>query len=391
MQDPAMDQIAQVLKNFIESQSARDIRQEERDIRQEERDRRQEERDITLRNTISNLVLSQEERDKRQEERDKKQEERDKRQEERDTELRNSISSFVWHQEARDRRQEERDTKHEAEFNELRQTNQEILTSLKNLNTVVPAVPRQGSFHHLQLGSLNDTESEISKIQSKFRDLYSKSTILEGDYYTNNQPKPMMTERHVQNAVYLLLLSVYETIATRNDKPRLRCCDTSASPLDDANKPDFVFVPADTDNPDWESACVAIELKAINRVGESALHGQIGHYFNQMWRLQPRKYCVGLVSHKDELHILFNTRDAITHAVVGKLPFVDSVRKCIYRSKENAHITFKEGNGELVVRTLAMLFDMSLEQCGFLVPQPGGVYRRFGLLVEKPSIDQAEA
>ncbi|KAJ2211680.1 hypothetical protein EV179_005296 [Coemansia sp. RSA 487] len=182
MQDPAMDQIAQVLKNLIESQNARDIRQEERDRRQE------------------------------------------------------------------------RDTKHEAEFSELRQTNQEILTSLKNLNTV-PAAPRQGNFR----------------------------------------------------------------------------------------------------------------------------------------RLQPRKYCVGLVSYKDELHILLNTRDAINHAVVGKLPFVDSVRKCIYRSRENAHITFKEGNGELVVRALAMIFGMSLEQCGFLVPQLGGVYHQFGLLVEKPSIDQAEA
>ncbi|KAJ2210951.1 hypothetical protein IW140_005026 [Coemansia sp. RSA 1813] len=83
--------------------------------------------------------------------------------------------------------------------------------------------------------------------------------------------------------------------------------------------------------------------------------------------------------------------DAITHAVVGKLPFVDSVRKYIYRSREHAHITFEEGNGELVVRTLAMVFGISLEQCSFLVLQPGGVYRQFGLLVEKPSIEQAEA
>ncbi|KAJ1667636.1 hypothetical protein IW140_001308 [Coemansia sp. RSA 1813] len=166
--------------------------------------------------------------------------------------------------------------------------------------------------------------------------------------------------------------------------------DTSSDPICFTDKPDFVFVPANTDGMAWESVCAVIELKAIDRSGEGALHGQAGHYFNQMWTLQPRKYCIGLVSYKDELHILFNTRDAITHAVVGKLPFVDSERKSIYRCDEHTRITFKNGNGESVVRILAMVFGMSLEQCGLLVPQPGGVYHQFGLLVEKPSIDQTE-
>ncbi|KAJ1769060.1 hypothetical protein LPJ74_004356 [Coemansia sp. RSA 1843] len=391
MQDPAMDQIAQVLKNLIESQNARDIRQEERDRRQE-RDTKHEAEFSELRQTNQEILTSLKNLNTvpaapRQGNFRRLQpvyETPTKR----GTGFTRSGSEYVEQLIGQITGQSTEQSTEQSTGQSIDSTphslrNQIGGTAAERYKTIgrhiAPYTFKSADIYQIldhyrialpQLGSLNDTKSEISKIQSKFRDLYSKSTILEGDYYKNSQLKPMTTERHVQNAMYLLLLSVYETIATRNDKPRLRCCDTSASPLDDANKPDFVFVPADTDNADWESACVAIELKAINR---------------------PRKYCVGLVSYKDELHILLNTRDAINHAVVGKLPFVDSVRKCIYRSRENAHITFKEGNGELVVRALAMIFGMSLEQCGFLVPQLGGVYHQFGLLVEKPSIDQAEA
>ncbi|KAJ2084653.1 hypothetical protein IW138_006597, partial [Coemansia sp. RSA 986] len=123
----------------------------------------------------------------------------------------------------------------------------------------------------------------------------------------------------------------------------------------------------------------------------NVLNGQIGQYFNQMWRKQPRKLCIGLVSSRGRLLILLNTRDVIKYAVVGTLPFVRHDGKSMYASDEHSQITLAPGSGELVVRVLTMVFGLDFEQCGLMVPQAGGVFREFGLRESMATADQDEA
>ncbi|KAJ2515511.1 hypothetical protein H4217_005132, partial [Coemansia sp. RSA 1939] len=96
--------------------------------------------------------------------------------------------------------------------------------------------------------------------------------------------------------------------------------DTSETPVDTKYRPDFVFFPVQEEFSQWSNVGVACELKTINNKDGNALNDQIGQYFNQMWRSQPRKLCIGLVAFRGKLHILLNTRDVINHAVVGTLP-----------------------------------------------------------------------
>ncbi|KAJ2519342.1 hypothetical protein GGI11_002603, partial [Coemansia sp. RSA 2049] len=147
----------------------------------------------------------------------------------------------------------------------------------------------------------------------------------------------------------------------------MKYSDTSETPVDTKYKPDFVFFPAMEEFPQWSNVGVACELKAINNRDGNALNGQIGQYFNQMWRAQPRKLCIGLVAFLGKLHILLNTRDVMNHAVVGTLPFVGHDNRSIYPSDEYSKITLEPGSGELVVRLLAMMFTLDFDQCGRVV------------------------
>ncbi|KAJ2516462.1 hypothetical protein H4217_004561 [Coemansia sp. RSA 1939] len=240
------------------------------------------------------------------------------------------------------------------------------------------------------LGSVDDPNSRISRIRNNFREKYSKSKMLVIDHDGFNSTKELTTERCVQHAMHMLFSTIYNTAGIFDEPPKMKYSDTSETPVDTKYKPDFVFFPAMEEFPQWSNVGVACELKAINNRDGNALNGQIGQYFNQMWRAQPRKLCIGLVAFLGKLHILLNTRDVMNHAVVGTLPFVGHDNRSIYPSDEYSKITLEPGSGELVVRLLAMMFTLDFDQCGLVVPQPGGVFRAFGLCETMETADQSD-
>ncbi|KAJ1768772.1 hypothetical protein LPJ74_004572, partial [Coemansia sp. RSA 1843] len=355
-----------------------------------------------------------------------------------------SQTNFMEYQKERDRRQEERDERHEREFRELKEVNIGIQQSLGRLGSAFEAQPQnnfrsqvsilsqsfdQSTLHSRQtpsgstakeqyrniglylsprtqkiedteqllefhgfklpdLGSLDDSGSRISRIQSSFQEYYSKSTLLVIDGDGFNGCKELTTEQHVQHAMHMLLSAISSTVSNSDDRPKMKFIDKSGDRIDSKYKPDFVFVPVHSESSRWSNVGVVCELKSISNRDANVLNGQIGQYFNQMWMKQPRKLCIGVVASRGKLHILVNTRDGIDYAVVGTLPFVRHDSSSMYASDEHSQITLEPGSGELVVRVLTMLFGLDFEQCGMLAPQAGGVSQGFGLCETMETADQ---
>ncbi|KAJ1662469.1 hypothetical protein EV178_005864 [Coemansia sp. RSA 1646] len=352
-----------------------------------------------------------------------------------------SQTNFMEYQKERDRRQEERDERHEREFRELKEVNIGIQQSLGRLGSAFEAQPQNNfrsqvayaeqhstlhsrqtpsgstakeqyrniglylsprtqkiedteqllEFHGFKLpdlGSLDDSGSRISRIQSSFQEYYSKSTLLVIDGDGFNGCKELTTEQHVQHAMHMLLSAISSTVSNSDDRPKMKFIDKSGDRIDSKYKPDFVFVPVHSESSRWSNVGVVCELKSISNRDANVLNGQIGQYFNQMWMKQPRKLCIGVVASRGKLHILVNTRDGIDYAVVGTLPFVRHDSSSMYASDEHSQITLEPGSGELVVRVLTMLFGLDFEQCGMLAPQAGGVSQGFGLCETMETADQ---
>ncbi|KAJ2539565.1 hypothetical protein EV175_006328, partial [Coemansia sp. RSA 1933] len=238
------------------------------------------------------------------------------------------------------------------------------------------------------LGSLADSKSEISRIQASFRRRYAGATTLVRGTDEFNDSQMLTGERFVQTAMNMLLTSISEVVMNRPVRPNMQFVDCSTRSINSKGKPDFVFVPAGS-TVDWTWVGAAMELKSTTVKEKDVLQGQIGNYFNEMWRLQPRKYCIGLVSIKEELHILINTRDTIRHAGFGKLPFVKNANEGVYPYDESDQIMLEPEKGELAVRVLAMIFALDCAQCTFLVPHREGVFSEFGLQ-ETMSITDSE-
>ncbi|KAJ2610427.1 hypothetical protein EV177_003980 [Coemansia sp. RSA 1804] len=191
----------------------------------------------------------------------------------------------------------------------------------------------------------------------------------------------------------ILFDCIYAIVNNNGKSAQLLHRDTSNAFMGPSKlKPDFVFALAGTNALEWSNVAAVCELKAINRGDENQVLGQIYSYFNSMWQTQPRRHCIGLYSFKEELHLLVNTRGKIDHVPVGTLPFVNPATKSVYSKNESEQMTFETNNGKAVVQTLAMVFMLSHKQCGFLAPQPRGVYGDcFGLRRLEQSDSQGKA
>ncbi|KAJ2518649.1 hypothetical protein H4217_003201 [Coemansia sp. RSA 1939] len=191
----------------------------------------------------------------------------------------------------------------------------------------------------------------------------------------------------------ILFDCIYAIVNNNGKSAQLLHRDTSNAFMGPSKlKPDFVFALAGTNALEWSNVAAVCELKAINRGDENQVLGQIYAYFNSMWQTQPRRHCIGFYSFKEELHLLVNTRGKIDHVPVGTLPFVNPATKSVYSKNESEQMTFETNNGKAVVQTLAMVFMLSHKQCGFLAPQPRGVYGDcFGLRRLEQSDSQGKA
>ncbi|KAJ1727432.1 hypothetical protein LPJ72_005946, partial [Coemansia sp. Benny D160-2] len=242
------------------------------------------------------------------------------------------------------------------------------------------------------LGSVSQPDSPMKRIRARLWENYSRERTLTDLSDNLGKRRGLRAEQFVQCGMNLLLQSIYDVLKEAGHAIAMRFWDTSSSPIESASKPDFVFVPHDSESIRWEHVGAVCELKSIDRAEKDILHGQIGHYFNKMWETQPRKHCLGLVSSKDELHIMINTRNAVNQAVVGRMPFIDRNDGCVYTNEQYSDITLEPDNGELVVRVLAMILSLDFKQRGLLVPQRHGVFGSpFGLGERMPTIDQEEA
>ncbi|KAJ2692228.1 hypothetical protein GGH99_001863 [Coemansia sp. RSA 1285] len=160
-------------------------------------------------------------------------------------------------------------------------------------------------------------------------------------------------------------------------KPPLVPFDSHDRPIEGGVlKPDIAFATS-VSWPAWSDILIVVEIKSPKR-GFSTSLKQLNEYFINMWTSAPRKYTVGLVIAKDELHLVVNTRAGAHRSTVSRLPFFSNERVLYSDQAEDMRLAEKRCFAT-VLRVLDCLFSSLLKEGCYLTPGPLDGQVRMGI------------
>ncbi|KAJ2763342.1 hypothetical protein H4S06_000148 [Coemansia sp. BCRC 34490] len=157
-------------------------------------------------------------------------------------------------------------------------------------------------------------------------------------------------------------------MASTGSKPSLFPFDSHDRPIEGGVlKPDIAFATS-VSWPAWSDILIVVEIKSPKR-GFSTSLKQLNEYFINMWTSAPRKYTIGLVIAKDELHLVVNTRAGAHRSTVSRLPFFSNERVLYSDQAEDMRLAEKRCFAT-VLRVLDCLFSSLLKEGCYLAPGP---------------------